>query len=257
MAFPSLSSIYWLICVLCLAHLALGMWTIHEFGFPDTGEYQLILMLYAALTIPMVYQMASYGRLQDDALTRSNAEAQRIVSTVYPLVCVLCLLEIVFDAWKIVALGVTERAELVILSLYAAWTNLNIMVYILKLDTRRREGLSRVDNHIRHLTFLLTSWVFATLDAAVFLFIRDPVTVRFCVAERFISPRCSIFLAAVALLLIAIIVILSYRIFPIIQRAIAIHGDAMVPLPPATAPAKLVPAWHLGNVRDPENAKLK
>ncbi|KAJ7464090.1 hypothetical protein FB451DRAFT_1264635 [Mycena latifolia] len=71
---PSLTGLYRLICILCLAQIICSAWTMRTFGFTETGwgsgESQLMLMLGAALTIPLIYRLAVHTRRTDHRLSR-------------------------------------------------------------------------------------------------------------------------------------------------------------------------------------------
>ncbi|KAJ7886840.1 hypothetical protein B0H14DRAFT_2696956 [Mycena olivaceomarginata] len=70
MTFRSLTSLYHLICALNLAQLALGAWTLHSFGFRETGGAQLTLMFAALYTPPMMYLLTKYQRRAEHPLSR-------------------------------------------------------------------------------------------------------------------------------------------------------------------------------------------
>ncbi|KAJ7464095.1 hypothetical protein FB451DRAFT_1264642 [Mycena latifolia] len=70
----SLTGLYRLICILCLAQIICSAWTMRTFGFTETGwgsgESQLMLMLGAAFTIPLVYRLAVHMRRTDQRFSR-------------------------------------------------------------------------------------------------------------------------------------------------------------------------------------------
>ncbi|KAJ7846591.1 hypothetical protein B0H14DRAFT_2771641 [Mycena olivaceomarginata] len=70
MTFRSLTSLYHLICALNLAQLALGAWTLHSFGFRETGGAQLMLMFVALYIFLLMYLLTKYQRRAGNRLSR-------------------------------------------------------------------------------------------------------------------------------------------------------------------------------------------
>ncbi|KAJ7935753.1 hypothetical protein B0H13DRAFT_1947123 [Mycena leptocephala] len=182
------------------------------------------------------------------------------LSSIYQLVSLLCVFEIVSGAWTIASFGFGETGESqLMLMFYAAFSV--VALYPLTTSVHRTDHrLSRVDKHVQALSVLLMGWFLILLTATIFLFTRGHDRVLpLCFTDTFqvLSVRCTSIVIDLTLP-VAIIAILFSAVCRIALRARAIHGDEMVPLPPPPPPppppVQLVPAWALGNVAETEES---
>ncbi|KAJ6563307.1 hypothetical protein DFH09DRAFT_1364121 [Mycena vulgaris] len=77
------SSLYRFVYILCLLQIISSAWTIYEFVFNATGESQMMLILYTAVTIPLVIQLAMSTGSTRTRYSRVYDHMQRIFFLVF------------------------------------------------------------------------------------------------------------------------------------------------------------------------------
>ncbi|KAJ7744219.1 hypothetical protein B0H14DRAFT_2987002 [Mycena olivaceomarginata] len=99
MTFRSLTSLYHLICALNLAQLALGAWTLHSFGFRETGAAQLMLMFVALYIFMLMYFLTKYQHRAGNRLSRVREHITFLVIMVGFWLCVDILAAAFLVVW--------------------------------------------------------------------------------------------------------------------------------------------------------------
>ncbi|KAJ7249772.1 hypothetical protein B0H12DRAFT_1234598 [Mycena haematopus] len=70
MLFRSLGDLYNLVCVISLAQILLGVWTMYSFGYKETVQSQLILVVAGLYMLPLMYILKRYQHHADHYLSR-------------------------------------------------------------------------------------------------------------------------------------------------------------------------------------------
>ncbi|KAJ7739247.1 hypothetical protein DFH07DRAFT_840302 [Mycena maculata] len=174
------------------------------------------------------------------------------LASLYRLVLVLCLLQIVSGICTIRVFGLTLTGGSHFVQMLFVALSIPMLYYLTKCSRRTDRWLSRVDHHILVLACLITNWGMATLITLFFQSTIDfTVIISPCANEMFMIARCAPVVLNTALP-IASISILYHASGRIARRARDIHGEEMVVLP-----QKIVPAWSLGTVSETDSDRVE
>ncbi|KAJ6529831.1 hypothetical protein B0H19DRAFT_1193340 [Mycena capillaripes] len=212
----ALSTLYRVIFILCLLQIVSGIWTMHSFGFEETGQ--------SSSSSSMQFHESPFW-------SRGIAAHVDDFRTIY---------------WRGDVSPVCFHSSLPPQGL--------LLIHFASAQSTRRTNhrFSRIDKHIQMLTTLLMAGFLILLTATIFLFTRGHEVLAPCVADMFTGSTCGPIIVDLALPVIILVILLS-AVNRISSRARAIHGDARIELPPPPPPPPtLVPAWSLGNVAETE-----
>ncbi|KAJ7351378.1 hypothetical protein DFH08DRAFT_1078412 [Mycena albidolilacea] len=235
------------------------------------------------------YSRRSTDQLQVDTTSGTPSSLSptmgfRSLASLYTLIYALNIVQIALGAWIMHNFDWKETAEaqftLMFVALYAL-----PMIYLLTRYQRRTEHrLSRVHENTNFLAFMVIFWSVAEVFAIAFVVMRASTAGASCPPRRLLSLRC-LPLVLSLLLPLAHCVIFVHVAKLIRERARAMYGEEMVPLPLPSTPApdpverfirgrvrpmfgeqtvplplpttpplpvKLVPAWTLGRIPELE-----
>ncbi|KAJ7922013.1 hypothetical protein B0H13DRAFT_1984089 [Mycena leptocephala] len=116
------------------------------------------------------------------------------LSSIYQLVSVLCVFEIVSGAWTIASFGFGETGESQLMLMFYAAFSVAALYPLTTSAHRTDHRLSRVDKHVQALSVLLMGWFLILLTATIFLFTRGHDRVLpLCFTDTFqvLSVRCT------------------------------------------------------------------